>query len=103
MSYDKYHENADRLYRVALKLHAPNEPTSNFAVTSPPLAEPLESENPGIVQVVRFTKEQVVITPIRDNELRQRTELIRQEFKKSPAVMSVSASSRVREELSTIL
>ena len=51
LSYDKYHENADRIYRVATdsKLHK-----TKTALSSNPMAPELSREFPEIVQAVRI-------------------------------------------------
>jgi len=54
LSYDRYHQNAARIYRVALQLHAGNAPVKSFAVTSPPMAPALLRDYPEIRQAVRL-------------------------------------------------
>jgi len=51
LSYDKYHENADRIYRVATdsRLHK-----TKTALSSNPMAPELSREFPEIVQAVRI-------------------------------------------------
>lgn len=53
-SYDTAGANADRVYRVALTLHANGQPDKNFAVTAGPLAPVLAKDIPEVEKAVRF-------------------------------------------------
>ncbi len=54
-SYDQYHENADRVYRVANNWNSGNNMTP-WARTSTPLAPALEEEYADIIEAVRIRK-----------------------------------------------
>ena len=55
LSYDRYHENADRIYRVGLEWQFPNnEPIQYIPRTSGLLASTLLNEFPDIEEAVRF-------------------------------------------------
>jgi len=53
-SYDEAGANADRVYRVALTLHANGQPDKDFAVTAGPLAPVLVKDFPEVEKAVRF-------------------------------------------------
>ncbi|HEY4335626.1 MAG TPA: ABC transporter permease, partial [Puia sp.] len=52
--YDKAGSTADRVYRVALTLHANGQPDKDFAVTAGPLAPVLAKDIPEVEKAVRF-------------------------------------------------
>ena len=54
LSYDKYHEKANRIYRLTEMLHLPKEDRPQ-AVTSPPMAPTLQANFPEIKKSVRIT------------------------------------------------
>ena len=54
MSYDKYHENADRIYRVNLNAVLSDD-NINQPVTNPPLARAMQNEIPEVEEAVRLT------------------------------------------------
>jgi len=56
MSYDGFHENAERLYRVVNTEVLSGGETSTFSQCSMNLAEILKAEHPEIVETVRFRK-----------------------------------------------
>jgi len=56
LNYDKSAANADRVYRVGLTLEVANQPTKQFAVTSPLLAPVLLKDFPEIEKAVRLTQ-----------------------------------------------
>jgi putative ABC transport system permease protein len=66
LSYDKFHKDADRIYRVGVGVILKGE-QSDFAVTGSPVAEALYDESPGIESHCRFW--QKTATPI-EYELR---------------------------------
>lgn len=55
LSYDRSGTNADRVFRVALKLEIEKQPVKEFAVTAPPLMPALVKDFPEIENAVRFT------------------------------------------------
>ena len=61
LSYDKFHKDADRIYRVGIGVVLKGE-QSDFAVTGSPVAEALYNESPGIESHCRFW--QKTATPI---------------------------------------
>lgn len=54
-TYDEFHENKDRIYRVISKTNLGDN--QEFARTPQPLAEKLKSEYPGIEDVIRISNE----------------------------------------------
>ena len=54
LSYDRHHENADRIYRVTVDLHTVGQPMRPFAISSPPMAEAIEENFPEVLASVRF-------------------------------------------------
>jgi len=54
LSYDKFHENADRIYRVNLFAVLSDE-NINQPVTNPPLANAMQNEIPEVEEAVRIT------------------------------------------------
>jgi ABC-type antimicrobial peptide transport system permease subunit len=53
LSYDRFHTNADELYRVVVEDHE-SQQVSRFCETPPPLSAALKQEFPGIIQTTRF-------------------------------------------------
>lgn len=54
LSFDKFHANADRIYRVTELLHLPSE-NRHQVVTSPPMAPALQNAFPEVLKTVRIT------------------------------------------------
>jgi putative ABC transport system permease protein len=54
LSFDRFHANADRIYRITELLHLPNE-IRHQAVTSPPMAPALERGFPEVLKSVRLS------------------------------------------------
>jgi ABC-type antimicrobial peptide transport system permease subunit len=54
LSYDRFHEHANRIYRIVVKLRYENQ-SDNFAHTQAPLAPALLQEFPEVVDAVRLT------------------------------------------------
>ncbi|MES1225257.1 MAG: ABC transporter permease, partial [Bacteroidota bacterium] len=54
LSYDRYNEKADRIFRLTEVLHLPKEDNSR-AVTSPPMAPKLKAAFPEIEKAVRLS------------------------------------------------
>jgi putative ABC transport system permease protein len=52
-SFDKFHQNADRIFRVVVQFDKSNY-TDNFAHTPAPLGEAMKNEIPEVVDYVRF-------------------------------------------------
>ena len=56
ISFDRFHTNADRIYRVAFNGYAPNSPPDRFAATSRTIGRVLRQEYPDeIEQLVRLS------------------------------------------------
>ena len=62
LRYDTSGANADRVFRVALKLETEKQPVKEFAVTAPPLAPALIKDYPEIEKVVRITPDNPLIS-----------------------------------------
>ena len=54
VSFDRFHANADRIYRVTELLHLPSE-VRHQTVTSPPMAPALQRAFPEVLKSVRFS------------------------------------------------
>ena len=54
LSYDRYHERADRIYRLVDSLDAPGEMSMHFALSSAPFAPMLKKDFPEVEDAVRF-------------------------------------------------
>jgi len=65
-SYDNYHKDADRIYRVALKWYAPNG-TNYYATISIPAAVELKENFPQVEQVVRISNRGTQLVRYNDN------------------------------------
>lgn len=61
LSYDRSGSNADRVFRVALKLETNNQPVKEFAVTAAPLAPVLVKDFPEIEKAVRINGDNPLI------------------------------------------
>ena len=59
--YDNSGTNANRVFRVALKLELENQPVKEFAVTAPPLMPALVKDFPEIEDAVRITGDNPLI------------------------------------------
>ncbi|HZY81505.1 MAG TPA: ABC transporter permease [Cyclobacteriaceae bacterium] len=53
LSFDRFHANADRIYRITEMLHLPKE-NRHQTLTSPPMAPALERNFPEVLKSVRF-------------------------------------------------
>lgn len=60
LSYDRYHKNADRLYRVVVKGRMSNREI-NFSTSPAPLAKALMDEFPEVLQATRFLRSRNVL------------------------------------------
>jgi len=60
-SYDRFGANANRVFRVALKLEIEKQPVKEFAVTAPPLMPALVKDFPEIESAVRITGDNPLI------------------------------------------
>ena len=54
LSYDRFHEKADRIYRVAVDSETPGTPVTRFATNSRHVADALRADYPEAEQVVRL-------------------------------------------------
>jgi putative ABC transport system permease protein len=54
LAYDRFHEHADRVYRVVTDVTAPNTPPDAFAVSSRPMGERLLGGYPEVESAVRL-------------------------------------------------
>ena len=61
LSYDKSGANANRVFRIALKLEIEKQPVKEFAVTAPPLMPALVKDFPEIESAVRITRDNPLI------------------------------------------
>jgi putative ABC transport system permease protein len=61
LSYDRYHEKADRIYRVVSQYEAEGK-TRRFGWTSAPVGPALVNEFPGIEKAVRFGRNGFVVS-----------------------------------------
>ena len=55
LSYDRFHENADDLYRVVTE-YQKTEPVTHYWPVCAPLAPALDEEYPEIIKATRFTR-----------------------------------------------
>ena len=53
ISFDKFHKNADRIFRVVVEFEGKTN-SDNFANTPAPLGEALKNDIPDVVDYVRF-------------------------------------------------
>jgi putative ABC transport system permease protein len=54
LSYDRYHEKADRIYRIAAHIKEPDKDTMRWAVTPFPMGPALSKDYPEVEEAVRF-------------------------------------------------
>ncbi|MFC1724537.1 ABC transporter permease [candidate division KSB1 bacterium] len=64
LSYDRFHENADRIYRIAGTAKIGNLEETDFALTPAPMAETMIRDYPQISNAVRIYKSIDVETPV---------------------------------------
>ena len=62
LSYDTYHEKADRIYRVVHDRIASDGQVVSTAISQQPLVSALQAEFPEVVQAVRFVRGRTVIS-----------------------------------------
>lgn len=75
LSYDKFYENADRIYRVALHRIYPNREVF-YGITPVPLAKTLESDYPEVVHATNFRRFQDVVVKYQDKVFRENRGLL---------------------------
>ncbi|HZX10203.1 MAG TPA: ABC transporter permease, partial [Acidobacteriota bacterium] len=78
-SYDKFHENAERLYRVYITEDLPQRDPFSYVYTPFHLAEALEQTFPEVKQAVRLDVRTDIIR-YRENTFSQRIHLVEPEF-----------------------
>ncbi|TDI73746.1 MAG: ABC transporter permease [Bacteroidetes bacterium] len=61
LSYDQFHEKADRIYRIGLDGYPPNSEGNFFAITGPPVGTVLRRDYPEVEHVVRIEEYNPVI------------------------------------------
>ena len=54
LSYDRFHDNADDIYRVVQKIHF-SDHTTTWAITQGPLGPQLKKDFPEVINYTRFT------------------------------------------------
>src|SRR6185295_3599909 len=54
LSYDRYNEKADRIYRIASYIKEPDKDTMKWAVTPFPMGPALSKDYPEVEEAVRF-------------------------------------------------
>ncbi len=54
LSYDRFHEKADRIYRVVIDAYPPNAPPDCFALASRPVGRTIREEFPEVEHLVRI-------------------------------------------------
>src|SRR6185503_18098337 len=54
LSFDRYHEKADRIYRINSYIKEPDKDTMRWAVTPFPMAPALAKDYPEVEEAVRF-------------------------------------------------
>jgi putative ABC transport system permease protein len=62
MSYDKFHDHANDIYRIITRGKLGDQQVMNVAVTGAPVAETIKSYIPEIQSVTRLQPEELVIT-----------------------------------------
>lgn len=70
LSYDRYHKNADRLYRVVVKGRMSNREI-NFSTSPAPLAKALMDEFPEVLQATRFLRSRNVLVGHREKQFNE--------------------------------
>src|SRR5580693_4050261 len=69
LSYDRYHVNADRIYRINGYAKEPEKEEMKWAVTQTPLATTLQRDFPEVEQAARFFPAGKQLFKIGDNQL----------------------------------
>ncbi|NIR49133.1 ABC transporter permease [candidate division KSB1 bacterium] len=72
LSYDRYHSNADRIYRVTQKSDVPNGYNLHFARCSVNWINQLPKEYPEIETLIRFQRSRITDIKIGENKFRDR-------------------------------
>ena len=75
-SYDRFHENRDQLYRVALNKPKPSGVQAMYGRTPVPLAAELDSLYPDIEAVARIAKRTLTVSTEEENSKEQRVSFV---------------------------
>ncbi|KKL90710.1 hypothetical protein LCGC14_1901970 [marine sediment metagenome] len=67
LSFDRYHEKADRIYRISSRISEPDD-AFNWAVTQVPLAPQLMTDYPEVEEAVRLIQSGRSLYKIGDKE-----------------------------------
>jgi len=57
LNYDRYHKNADRIFRITSYIKEPEKDTMKWAITQYPLGPTLQKDFPEVEQVTRFVND----------------------------------------------
>lgn len=60
-SYDRFHANSPRIYRIAQEMQIGNNPSQQLMITSPPLGPAFKESIPEVQNFVRITGEAIII------------------------------------------
>jgi len=60
-SFDSFHKDAERIYRVAMEFRAKDQPVKYAAVTAPPVAPAILDNFPEVESAARFTRREGIV------------------------------------------